>query len=625
MITNPPTEKTVEQAGEQPQFTITIPDTIVIKDFAAKLNKPVTSVVAELMRNGIMLSMNEKIDFDTAAILAEDFGFNVERGGKVEEIYDPTVDLEKLRELLKQDQQGTESRPPVVVVMGHVDHGKTTLLDAIRKTEVAKSEAGGITQAIGAYQVTVKDRKVTFIDTPGHEAFSAMRSRGANVADVAILVVAADDGLKLQTHEALEMIQKVGLPFIVAINKVDKPDANMQKVKTELTEIGLVPEEYGGKTVVAEISAKLQTGIEALLDMVLLVSDLNPEKLRTVTEKPAIGTIIESHIDKGAGAVATVLIQSGTLRIGDLVTAGIVHGKIRSMKDWKGEGQTTADPSAPVQILGLKEAPVVGDVLQVQTDHKTLRERVKEHALRKRPTAVNLLNVAKPEKSAEDEEEEEKPEMHSVKLILKTDTLGSQEAIVAALQKLQHPEVRWQLVKKGLGNINETDVLEAVDHEAVVYGFNVKAIPGAMQAAKEKTVTIETYEVIYHLINSVTQRLEDLLEPEVIQEDLGTLQVLAIFTRGKARMIVGGRVIRGKVTPRASLRIMRKGIEVGTATIEQLQANKKDVPEVLNGHECGMKVKTTIPLEVGDQLEAFIHDVRKRKLTDRTFQQTAST
>lgn len=595
---------------------IRIGDTIVIKEFAEKLGKPVTTVVAELMRNGIMLSMNERIDFETACIVAEDFGVTVEKGEEVASDHEErqAVDLEKLRELLKEDSGGEQKRPPVVVVMGHVDHGKTTLLDAIRDTEVAAGEAGGITQAIGAYQVEKKGRLITFIDTPGHEAFSAMRSRGANVADVAILVVAADDGMKPQTHEALEMIQKAGLPFVVALNKIDKPGANLQKVKTELTEIGLVPEEFGGKTILSEISAKNRTGIPELLDMVLLVSDLAEDKLKTNTQKPAVGTIIESNIDKGAGAVATALIQSGTLRIGDLVTAGLVPGKIRSMRNWKGEEVREALPSMPVQLLGLKEAPVVGDILQVIEDHKTLRSKVKEHAKRKRPRADSQHKTTSTEKT--EEETNETPKVRSVKCILKTDTLGSQEAILEGLGKLKHPEVQWQIVKKGLGMVNESDVLEALAHEAFVAAFNVAVKPGAKEIAAQKNVDIQEFDVIYHLINLIEKQMEDLLEPEVLSQELGKLSVLAIFTHGKARMIIGGRVIEGKIQNSAKARVMRKGVELGVATIEQLQEAKKAVPEVGSGRECGLKLHTSVPVEAGDVLEVYIHEVRKRKLSD---------
>lgn len=600
---------------------IKIGDTVVIKDFATMLDKPVTEVVAELMRNGIMLSMNERIDYDTASIIAEDFGFAVEKGVDTtdDHVEKQAVDLEKLQELLESDKTGEQVRPPVVVVMGHVDHGKTTLLDAIRDTEVAAGEAGGITQAIGAYQVEARDRLITFIDTPGHEAFTAMRSRGANVADVAILVVAADDGLKPQTHEALEIIQKAELPFVVAINKIDKPGANIQKVKTELAEIGLVPEEFGGKTVVADISAKNRTGIQELLDMVLLVADLHEQKLKTNAKKSAVGTIIESNIDKGAGAVATVLVQSGTLKVGDLVTAGLVPGKIRSIRNWKGEDAQEATPSMPVQILGLKEAPVVGDVLQVIDGHKTLRAKVKEHAKRKRP----VKQMATPTSNASEgsqEEEEDEPEVRSVKVVLKTDTLGSQEAILGALEKLQHDEVQWQVVKKGLGIINENDVLESLDHGAFVAGFNVSVKPGANEVATEKEVEIKDYDVIYHLINDVEERMEDLLEPEVINQELGKLKVLAIFTHGKARMIVGGKVTDGKIQNNAKVRIFRKGEKIGDGEIEQLQADKKAVPEATAGSECGMKVHTSTPIEEGDTFEVYIHEIRKRKLTDPPLQ-----
>lgn len=600
------TDTTPQQTQEENNASldaIGIPEQIVIKDFAAKIGKPVTGVIAELMKNGIMLSMNERIDFDTASIIAEDLGIPVRKTEKVEEERQAqAVDVEKLKELVAQDKDGQRTeRPAVVVVMGHVDHGKTTLLDAIRQTHVVESEAGGITQSIGAYQVVKNNRAITFIDTPGHEAFTAMRSRGANVADIAILVVAADDGLKPQTHEALEIIQRAGLPFVVAINKIDKPGADVQRVKTELSEMGLVPEDWGGKTLVSEVSAKTKVGIDELLDLVLLAIDVDKERIMANPNRAAAGTVIESHIDKGAGPVTTVLIQTGTLKKGDLVSVGGVHGKIRIMKDWNGKLLETAGPSTPVQILGLKEAPVVGDVMQVLGDHKTLRQTLKEHKLRA-PRRTSQFIVHKKDENAEEEEEKI---VQKLNLVLKTDTLGSQEAIENALQKIHHEEVQWGIVRKGLGNINENDIQAASDHHALLIAFNVDASTSAKELAANKDVPILEYKVIYDIINLVREKLQEMLAPEVIDEDLGNVQVLAVFKHGKDHMIVGGKVIEGKVTPGAKVRIKRKGEEIGKGDISQLQAGKQDAKVVPKGAECGMKIDTHTKVEPFDVFEVY--------------------
>ncbi len=592
-----------EQENNASPDAIGIPEQIVIKDFAAKIGKPVTGVIAELMKNGIMLSMNERIDFDTASIIAEDLGIPVRKTEKVEEEHQAqAVDVEKLKELVSKDKAGERvERPAVVVVMGHVDHGKTTLLDAIRTTHVVEGEAGGITQSIGAYQVVKNNRPITFIDTPGHEAFTAMRSRGANVADIAILVVAADDGLKPQTHEALEIIQRAGLPFVVAINKIDKPGADVQRVKKELSEMGLVPEDWGGKTLVSEVSAKTQVGIDALLDLVLLAIDVDKDRIMANPNRAAAGTVIESHIDKGAGPVTTVLIQTGTLHKGDLVSVGGVHGKIRIMKDWNNALLETAVPSTPVQILGLKEAPTVGDVLQVLGTHKALRQTLKEHSKRvPRRTTQFIVH-----KKDEDEDEEEKKHVQMLNLVLKTDTLGSQEAIENALQKIHHEEVQWGIVHKGLGNVNENDVQSAFDHEALLIAFNVAAATSAKELAADKGVKILEYKVIYDIINLVRERLQEMLAPEVIDEDLGNVQVLAVFKHGKDHMIVGGKVIDGKVITGGKVRIKRKGEEIGNGQISQLQAGKQDAKFVAKGGECGMKIDTHTKVEPFDVFEVY--------------------
>ncbi|MBU2236352.1 translation initiation factor IF-2, partial [Patescibacteria group bacterium] len=428
---------------------ISIPEQIVIKELAEKMNLPVTDLIAELMKNGIMSSMNERIDFDTAGIIAEDLGFEVK---KVEEEENgQKEDLRILEAALEEDEEA-EERPPVVVVMGHVDHGKTKLLDAIRETNIVDDEAGGITQSIGAYQIEDKGKLITLIDTPGHEAFSAMRGRGARVADIAILVVAADDGVKPQTIEAHKIIKDAKLPFVVAINKIDKSEANIEKVKKELTELGIVPEEWGGRTVFAEISAKEKRGISGLLDMVLLVAEMEKKNIVANPKREAVGTIIESHIDKGAGPQATVLIQTGTLKEGDNIIVGNIYGKVKALKDWRGDIVSIAKPSKPVQILGLKGAPKVGDILHTtknQAEIKSLIKKQKEISYHKE---VDQRITQKSSNGENDDDNEKENVVQELNVILKTDTLGSQEAIIESLNKLKHPEVRVVITSKGLGN-----------------------------------------------------------------------------------------------------------------------------------------------------------------------------
>ncbi|MBI2426673.1 MAG: translation initiation factor IF-2 [Candidatus Kerfeldbacteria bacterium] len=595
---------------EEPKV-ISIGDSIVIKDFAEKLGRSIPEVIAHLMQNGIMLSLNERIDFETASIIAGDFDVEVKKADTAEaEQKNVAVDVEKLEELLKEDQtNGAVARAPVVVVMGHVDHGKTTLLDAIRKTNVAGGEAGGITQSIGAYQVLENNRPITFIDTPGHEAFSAMRSRGANVADIAILVIAADDGLKPQTKEALEIIQRAGLPFVVALNKIDKEGADIQRVKTSLTEIGLTPEDWGGKTVIAEVSAKKGTGIHELLDLVLLVADLHADEITANPAREAVGTIIEAHIDKGAGPVATVLIQSGTLHMGDLVTVGAVYGKVKALKDYTGETVREAVPSMPVRILGLKEAPEVGDILHVTSDRQMIKKAIREHAM---AASRRRTREAAPPSTKTDEDK--KSLVKKLNIVLKTDTVSSQEAIAEAIAEMSYEGVHVSILSKGLGNVTDKDVDQANTGRAMLLAFNVRATPDAKEIARERAVKIKEFSIIYELLDEIKAHLEALLSPEIIEVDLGALRVLQLFKQRGTEQIVGGKVVKGKVARNAEIRIERKGEALGQGTVLQLQAEKKDVPEVREGLECGVRVKAAVPILVGDELTFFTKEQRARKL-----------
>lgn len=589
---------------------VSIPEQIIIKDLAEKMNLPVTTLLAELMKNGIMSSMNERIDFDTAGIIAEDLGYKI---NKIESDENSENEDVKILEDALKDDTATEERPPVVVVMGHVDHGKTKLLDAIRTTNIVDDEAGGITQSIGAYQIEDKGKFITLIDTPGHEAFSAMRGRGARVADIAILVVAADDGVKPQTKEAYRIIQETKLPFVVAINKIDKPEANVERVKKELTEMDIVPEEWGGKIVFAEISAKEKKGIAELLDMVLLVAEMEKKNIVANPNREAVGTIIESHIDKGAGPQATVLVQTGSLKNGDNIIVGDVYGKVKALKDWRGETVPVAGPSKPVQILGLKGAPKVGDILRTtknQAEIKDLIKKQKEISYQKEKDQQII------QKSSENNhtDGENTDQVQTLNVILKTDTLGSQEAIIESLNKLKHPEVKAIITSKGLGNITEKDIIQTESDGACLIGFNVVLTKNAEEIQRDRQANVKLFDIIYELLDYVKDELEKMLTPEFIQTDLGKVEILAVFKTDKEGQIVGGRVKQGKIENDSKVRIIRNNEQIGTGHMIQLQSDKKSTKEVPKDSECGMKIETHATIQVGDIIEVFKEEKKARKI-----------
>lgn len=594
------------------EIPIQLPSTIVVRDLATKLGIPVTAVSAELIKNGVMAAINQEIDFDTAAIIAEDLGKTVILASADEA---PVVATQSIDEYLSEDPTATlVARPPVVVVAGHVDHGKTSLLDAIRETSVTTGEAGGITQKIGAYQVTKNDRLITFIDTPGHEAFTQMRTRGAKVADVAILVVAADDGVKPQTKEALRIITEAGLPFLVAITKVDKPDATPDKVKKELAEESVLLEGWGGQVPVVEVSAKTKQGVDDLLEAIVLLADVEAAKLRVNPNRPAVGTIIESHVDPKQGPVASALVQTGTLRIGDDIVVGQVWGKVRSLKNDHGQSIKTAVPSTPVQLLGLKAAPQVGDILRVSAlEAQELKKKVKSHQLGHHLKTVVSKTAASSKTEGEDDE---KPEIKKLFVMLKTDTLGSAEAILESLKKIEHPEVSIEIVQRGLGIISEADVLRAEAANAAIYGFNVPVSPKADQLARSKNqpITIKTFTVIYDLIDTITAELEALLPPLVERRELGRLNVLAVFRNEHTFQVVGGKVTDGEVALGAMVDVVRGGQTVATGTISQLQQNKQNAKTVSSGSEAGLKVEGQSVIAVGDTLVVMTTVTTKRTL-----------
>lgn len=594
----------IEEAIQAAPKEVLLPPVLTVRELAQALHLSLPILMTELMKNGVLASVNERLDFETASIIAEDLGFTV-KVGEAQGSGEGTEALEaKLKTALSQAKQ-LQSRPPVVVVMGHVDHGKTKLLDAIRQTNVVAGEAGGITQHIGAYQVEKQGRLITFIDTPGHEAFRAMRSRGARVADVAILVVAADDGIKPQTKEALSIIQSTNLPFIVAINKIDKPEANIEKVKQELGALNLIPEDWGGKTIVVPISAKTGEGIDRLLEVVLLVADLYHQNIVADPTARAFGTVIEAHVNPGEGPVATLLVQNGTVRTNDVLVQGdALVGKARVLKDHRGGVVTVAPPATPVRILGLKEAPEVGDILETADPKRAYKPAGKKKQTR-RSSAVDILTH--PEEAAETQRQ-------TVPVLLKADVLGSLEAIVESFVKIGHPEVGVQVISKGLGNITEADVVRAEASQALVAGFHVSLPREAADLAREKGVEVKLFDVIYDLLDDVKERLVAKLSPEIVRTELGRGTVLAIFRQEPKWQIVGVRVTDGLVQENAKVRILRHGEHVGDGVAERLQAGKESIREAASGSECGVQVATGAKITIGDALEFFREEERPRTI-----------
>ncbi|MFA5092016.1 MAG: translation initiation factor IF-2 [Candidatus Paceibacterota bacterium] len=596
-------EEKIKQEAVEKVKEVSLPPAITVRDFASKLSLPVNIVIQELMKNGILASLNEQIDFDTASILAGDLGYNVTSEDK--QVEEAKMTAEEMKELLgEEDEDDLRDRPPVVVVMGHVDHGKTAVLDAIRMTEVAKGEAGGITQHIGAYQVSKQGRPITFIDTPGHEAFTVMRSRGARVADIAILVVAADDGVQPQTDEVIEIIKAAKLPFVVALNKIDKEDADLQKTKTQLSERSIIPEEWGGRAVMAPVSAKTGQGIDDLLEMILLVADMNKKRIRANPERKAIGTVIESNVTKGEGPVATVLVQAGTLRTNDnIAVGGGLYGRVRAMKDWNGGTVNEAVPGMPVRIIGFRVAPSVGDIIQVPEGVKELKKVRKQYAMERRGA------VAQQQGS-----EEEAVARKKLCVVLKADVLGSLEAIVGTLEKMRTPEVGVDVIGRGLGNVTENDVLQAGAANGVVLAFNVLSTKEAEIMARDKGVEIVGDKVIYKLFDDVKARLQAMFPAEIIRTDLGKVEILKVFRADKSGQIVGGRVTDGRVTLGAQAVLYRGEQPLADGKVLQVQSGKNDVNEVRQGQECGIKVSFKTTALAGDTLEIFIEEKRERKL-----------
>lgn len=589
-------EQANNEDGEKKEKKIVkLPSHITVRDFAALTGQPINAVLSELMKNSIFVSLNERIDFETAWLIGSDLNLDIQPLENNEENPSDIKSSEKLKGILdKENADDMQSRPPVIVVMGHVDHGKTKLLDAIRRTDVVAGEAGGITQHIGAYQVTRRNRLITFIDTPGHEAFTAMRSRGAKIADVAILVVAADDGVKPQTIEAYRIIEAAKVPFVVAINKIDKPEANIDKTKQELSnQLGIIPEDWGGKVPCLPVSARDGQGIVEILDTILLISDMEAQNIKANPAAEAVGTIVESHVDKGSGPVATILIQNGTLRVGDqLCLENIALGRVRALKDYKGESVVEAVPSMPVEIMGLKGLPEVGDIIEVGSGEKIKFRKNKSFSP---PSAQNSSGNGK----------EEDEGAKKICLIIKSDVLGSAEAIEESLMKINSSKAVVKILHKGLGNITDGDIKRAEATGAAVIGFNVKVPTNIMEMSREKNVTIKLYRIIYDLINDVKKQINELIEPDIKRVELGKLQVLALFRTEKTNQILGGKITEGIVEAEALVEIYREGEYMDSGRLSRLQAGKQDVKSVEKGQECGLQYEGKPIIKEGDILHFY--------------------
>ena len=572
---------------------ILLPESITVKELAEAMKKTAAEVMKKLMSYGVMAAINQQIDYDTAALVAEEFGITAER----------LVEVNEEEILFDESEDKTEDlkpRPPVVVVMGHVDHGKTSLLDRIRKTNVTDYEAGGITQHIGAYMVKINERSITFLDTPGHEAFTAMRARGAQVTDIAILVVAADDGVMPQTVEAINHAKAANVSIIVAINKIDKPDANPERVKQELTEYGLVPEEWGGDVICVPVSAKTGENIELLLEMVLLTADIL--ELKANPDKQAKGTIIEAKLDKSRGPIATLLVQRGTLKVGDAIVTGVTFGRIRAMIDDKGNSIKSAPPSTPVEVLGLPEVPEAGEVFYVVKDEKLAKQVVEKRKEKQREQALKQAGRI----SLDDLFNQiQQGKVKDLNIIVKADVQGSVEAVKQSLEKLSTDEVRVKIIHGGVGAVTESDVKLAEVSNAIIIGFNVRPAPNVPEIAENANVDIRLYRVIYNAIEDVQAAMKGMLEPKYKEVILGHAEIRQLYKVSGVGTVGGAYVTDGKIVRSADVRIVRNGIVVHEGKLASLKRFKDDVREVMQGYECGLSIEKFNDIKEGDIVEAF--------------------
>ena len=576
---------------------------ITVKDFADQLGVSVSTVITKLIGLGVMANQNQSIDEDTCILLADELGIGIEIE---EQKLDNSIE-EEYGLLRKDKERDLKTRPPVVTVMGHVDHGKTSLLDSIKKTHVTQSEAGGITQHIGAYTVNLSGKKITFLDTPGHEAFTSMRLRGAQTTDIAVLVVAADDGVMPQTIEAISHARSAEVPIIVAITKIDKPEANPERVKQELMNENLVAEEWGGDTIVVGVSSKTGEGIDELLEMILLVAEMR--ELKANPNRRAIGTIIEANLDKAKGPMATILIKNGTLRFGDSIVSGVCSGRIRAMEDDKGKKVKKAGPSMPVVVLGLNEVPNAGDTIYAVNDDKTAKaiaDKNSEISREKRlsqTTKISLDNLF--EKISEEDVKE-------LNIVVKADVKGSVEALNQSLLKLSTNEVKISIIHSGVGGINESDVTLASASNAIVIGFNVRPNINAIELAKAEDVEIRTYRVIYEIINDIEQAAKGMLDPDIVEEILGRCEIRQTFKLPNNQMVAGVYVLNGKILRNSKVKVLRDDVVIHEGDIASLKRFKDDAKELATGFEGGLVIDGFNDIKEGDLLESFILKEVKR-------------
>ena len=584
-------KKKREEKKEEEVKIIEIPEVVTVRELSEILKVPPNQIMAELLKKGILATINQTIPSDVALSIAEDMGFLAE--------------IKKMEEKIEEEEEKEEGknlqpRPPVVVVMGHVDHGKTTLLDAVRKTNVAEKEKGGITQQIGASVVELADgRRITFLDTPGHEAFTSLRARGAQVTDIAVLVVAADDGVMPQTVEAINHARAFNVPILVAVNKIDKPGTDPQKVRRELSELGLIPEEWGGDTIFVDVSAKTGKNIDQLLEYILLLAEML--ELKADPTKKAKGTIIESRLDKQKGVVATVLVQEGTLKVGDVFVAGITYGKVRAMMDDKGRRLKSAGPSTPVEILGFEDLPMAGDTLKVVDDERTARHIAEARKLQKE----HLEKVSKGIALEEVFRKIQEGEIRELRLIVKTDTVGSLEAIKKSLSEISTQEVAVKIIHGDVGGITENDIMLAKASGAIVIGFNTRPDVKAKEAAEREKVDVRLYGIIYEVVDDVKKALKGMLKPVEKEVVLGSAEVRAVFKIKSVGNVAGCYVLDGKILRNARARLIRNGVVVYDGKIEGLKRFKEDVQEVARGFECGIKLKDYNDIKVGDIIECY--------------------
>ena len=598
-----------DASGEEPSGSssslkaqlIEITPTLSVRQLADLLQVSPIEVIKQLMRNGIMANINQVINYEAAATVAAGFGYQARLKPRAIRRSTGAISETKGRQLPGEEPGGLRPRPPVVTIMGHVNHGKTRLLDAIRQTNVMASEVGGITQHIGAYQVEVNGRKITFIDTPGHEAFTAMRARGAQVTDVVILVVAADDGVMPQTLEAIDHARAAGVPIVVAINKIDKPNINLELVKQQLSDAGLLIEEWGGDIVSVSVSAKEKIGITELLENLLVVAEM--EELRANPVQPAVGIVIEAKLDRTKGPLATVLVQTGSLRVGDTIVVGTTWGRVKAMFDDMGKRVRKAEPATPVEILGLTSVPQVGDGLRVVSGERQAQTLIQKHLeeTQQEAKSVSLSNLY---------DQISAGRVKELNIILKADVQGSIEPIRSSLEQLGTEEVRVRVIHSGTGNITETDVMLAIASKGIIIGFGVGGEPGARRLADVEGVSIRAYDVIYNLVDDVGKALKGMLEPSYIEVVDGRAEVRAIFPTSKKGRAAGVHVIEGKVSRGVSARLWRQDEVVCESTVSSLRRFKDDVKEVAAGYECGVGITDFNEFQVGDILEFFRKEVQ---------------